>query len=61
MKRSSLLKHLRRHGCVLKREGASHSLWMNPRNGTVEAVPRHVEIKNNLARSISRGLGVPDP
>lgn len=22
MKRSSLLRHLRRHGCVLKREGA---------------------------------------
>lgn len=61
MKRSSLLKHLRRHGCVLKRDGASHSLWTNPMNGAVEAVPRHVEIKNNLARAICRGLGVPDP
>ena len=30
MKRSSLLRHLRRHGCHLKREGTSHSLWMNP-------------------------------
>lgn len=27
MKRSSLLQHLRRHGCVLKREGRGHSLW----------------------------------
>lgn len=60
MKRSTLLKHLRRNGCVLKREGASHSLWTNPENGVVEAVPRHVEIKNNLARKICRKLGVPD-
>ena len=60
MKRSSLLKHLRKHGCVLKREGASHSLWTNPRTGAVEAVPRHTEIPNNLARKISRNLGVPE-
>jgi hypothetical protein len=25
MKRGDLLRHLRRHGCVLKREGSSHS------------------------------------
>lgn len=59
MKRSSLLQHLRRHGCVLKREGSSHSLWTNPNTGTVEAVPRHTEIANNLARKICRNLGVP--
>lgn len=47
MKRSSLLTHLRRHGCYLKREGRAHSLWTNPRTGAVEAVPRHVEISNN--------------
>lgn len=61
MKRTSLLRHLRRHGCHLKREGRSHSLWTNPVNGSVEAVPRHVEIANNLARKICRGLSVPDP
>ncbi len=60
MKRSTLLQHLRKHGCVLKREGASHSLWMNPANGAVEAVPRHTEIPNNLARKICRGLGIPE-
>ncbi|MBA3484848.1 MAG: type II toxin-antitoxin system HicA family toxin [Pirellulales bacterium] len=61
MKRTALLRHLRKHGCHLKREGGSHSLWTNPANGAVEAVPRHVEISNNLARKICRGLGVPDP
>lgn len=30
-------------GCYLKREGASHSLWINPKTGVVEAVPRHTE------------------
>jgi len=61
VKRHSLLKHLRRHGCYLKREGAAHSLWMNPRNGAVEAVPRHTEIKDGLARKICRALGLSDP
>jgi len=60
MKRSALLQHLRRHGCVLKREGGSHSLWVNPVNGAVEAVPRHMEIPNNLVRKICRGLGIPE-
>ncbi|MBA3313008.1 MAG: type II toxin-antitoxin system HicA family toxin [Planctomycetota bacterium] len=59
MKRSALLKHLRRHGCILKREGGSHSLWTNPQTGQVEAVPRHVEIPNLLAKKICRCLSVP--
>ena len=60
MKRSSLLQHLRKHGCQLKREGASHSLWTNPNTGVVEAVPRHTEISNLLARKICRRLSVPE-
>jgi signal transduction histidine kinase len=50
MKRSTLLQHLRRHGCYLKREGSSHSLWTNPSTGAVEAIPRHTEIPNRLVR-----------
>ncbi|MGH2413499.1 MAG: type II toxin-antitoxin system HicA family toxin [Microcystaceae cyanobacterium] len=60
MKRNELLKHLRQHGCILKREGASHSLWMNPQTGAIEAIPRHTEIKNLLARKICRGLSIPE-
>jgi mRNA interferase HicA len=59
VKRSALLQHLRRHGCVLKREGAAHSLWTNPSTGATEAIPRHTEIANNLARKICRNLGIP--
>ena len=60
MKRSGLLQHLRRHGCYLKREGRAHSLWCNPQTGAVEAVPRHTEIPNGLARKICRNLSVPE-
>ena len=60
MKRSSLLQHLRRHGCYLKREGRAHSLWCNPQTGAMEAVPRHTEIPNGLARKICRNLSVPE-
>ena len=54
MKRNNLLKHLRFNGCYLKREGASHSLWCNPQTGHSEAVPRHTEIPNRLAKKICR-------
>jgi hypothetical protein len=60
VKRGDLLRHLRRHGCYLKREGASHSLWSNPATGAVEAIPRHTEISNILARKICRNLSVPE-
>jgi len=44
-------------GCLLKREGASHSIWINPATGVKEAVPRHNEIKEPLARKILASLG----
>ncbi len=57
MKRKELEKRLRIAGCFLKREGSSHSLWMNPKTGVIEAVPRHIEIKEPLARKILKSLG----
>jgi mRNA interferase HicA len=60
MKRNDLLRHLRKNGCYLKREGGEHSLWCNPETGELQAVPRHTEIPNLLARRICRGLSVPD-
>lgn len=60
MKRQALLKQLRKYGCVLKREGKEHSLWANPLTGAMEAVPRHTEISNMLARKIFRNLSVPE-
>jgi predicted RNA binding protein YcfA (HicA-like mRNA interferase family) len=57
MKRRELEKRLRRSGCYLKREGGSHALWVNPITGALEAVPRHVEIKEPLAWKILKSLG----
>jgi mRNA interferase HicA len=56
MKRKELEKKLRRAGCYLKREGSSHSLWINPQTGVTEAVPRHIEIKEFLAQKILKSL-----
>ena len=59
MKREALLEHLRKYGCYLKREGRSHSLWMNPNTGAAETIPRHVEIPTRLARKICKNLSIP--
>ncbi len=56
---NALLRHLRIHGCRLKREGRSHSIWINPNNGVSETIPRHSEIDNVLARKICRTLSIP--
>ena len=51
-----LERRLRIAGCYLKREGSSHSLWINPKTGVTEAVPRHADIKEPLARKILKSL-----
>ncbi|MEX0687910.1 MAG: type II toxin-antitoxin system HicA family toxin [Pirellulales bacterium] len=56
MKRRDLERRLRIAGCYLKREGGSHALWINPKTGVLEAVPRHTEIKEPLARKILKNL-----
>ncbi len=48
MKRRDLERKLRIAGCYMKREGGSHFLWINPKNGVIEAVPRHKEILKNM-------------
>ena len=57
MKRRELEKRLRHAGCYLKREGGSHSLWINPKTCIVEAVPRHAEVKEPRAWKILKSRG----
>jgi predicted RNA binding protein YcfA (HicA-like mRNA interferase family) len=61
MKRRDLVRHLEQHGCVLKREGGSHSVFINPTLKTVSAVPRHNEVKGPTALKICRDLEIPAP
>jgi mRNA interferase HicA len=56
MKRRDLERKLRIAGCYLKREGSAHALWINPKTGIMEAVPRHTEIKEPLAKKILKNM-----
>lgn len=60
MRRSELLLRIRHHGCVLRREGRSHSLWMNPRTGSLSAVPKRPDLPDALALRIKRALSITD-
>jgi len=59
MKRSQLIRHLERHGCLLLREGGKHTVYTNPSNGRSTTVPRHTEIKKILVRKICDDLDIP--
>ncbi len=61
MKRQELIRHLRRHGCELLREGGSHSVWVNRAVLKTSTVPRHREVNEFLARKICRDPQVPEP
>lgn len=57
MKRSTLVKHLLKHGAELLREGRKHSIY--GRKGAMTAVPKHAEIMDKLARKICKDLDIP--
>ena len=48
MKLLDLIRHLERHGCVLFREGGSHSVYLNPTTRKSSTVPRHCELNEFL-------------
>jgi predicted RNA binding protein YcfA (HicA-like mRNA interferase family) len=52
MKRRQFVRRLRKDGCVRVRPGARHDIYLNPRTGQKQPVPRHVEIDNALAKHI---------
>ena len=61
MKRRALLKHLKEHGCDLRREDTRHSIYQNVETGKRTSIPRHTEIDNTTARKICTQLGIPLP
>ncbi|MEM6426970.1 MAG: type II toxin-antitoxin system HicA family toxin [Cyanobacteria bacterium P01_H01_bin.119] len=56
MKRRDLIKQLEKMGCVFIRHGGKHDWYQNPRTKASQPVPRHREIKDNLARHILKTL-----
>ena len=60
MKRADLIKTIEVFGCVLVRHGGKHDWYRNPATGVSQAVPRHREVKDPLARRIIRMLSNPE-
>jgi len=58
MNRKNFIKYLYENGCVFLKEGAKHSVFLNPLTGRSSTVPRHNELDNNLAKKICTDLGI---
>lgn len=56
MKRKTLIKLLESNGWWLLRNGANHDIYTNGKQS--EPIPRHTEIKEQLAKSIIRRQGL---
>lgn len=56
MKRQQLIRKLIAAGCIFVRPGARHDLYLNPKTGKKQPVPRHKEIDEHLARHILKIL-----
>lgn len=56
MKRRELIKLLQEIGCILVRHGGAHDWYTNPETKQSQAVPRHAEINENLAKSILKKM-----
>ncbi len=59
MKRQVLMAWLKRHDCVVEREGKSHTQVYCQATGKNASVPRHKEINTFTGRGICRDLGIP--
>lgn len=56
MKRKDLISLLEKNGWRLKRNGGNHDIYTNGKEN--EIIPRHKEIKENLAKAIIRRRGL---
>ena len=59
MKRNAFIKHLKTNGCVLLREGANHTLYLNPNNGKKSTVGRHPVLSDLMCKIICKQLEIP--
>ena len=56
MKRSELIKLLEKNGWFLKRNGGEHDIYSDGNRS--EAIPRHREINELLAKKILKRAGI---
>ncbi|TAE56518.1 MAG: type II toxin-antitoxin system HicA family toxin [Nostocales cyanobacterium] len=56
MKRKDLIKQIEEMGCIFIRHGGKHDWYQNPITKVSQAIPRHREINENLAKHILKML-----
>ena len=56
MKRRDLIKQIEEMGCIFVRHGGKHDWYQNPQTKVSQAIPRHREIKEQLAKEIIKML-----
>jgi len=56
VKRRDLIKHLEKIGCVFIRHGGKHDWYQNPKTKASQPIPRHREVKEQLAKHIIKML-----
>lgn len=56
MKRRDLVKLLEKNGWTFYRNGGGHDIYV--KGSDVESIPRHTEIKENLAKAIIKRHGL---
>jgi hypothetical protein len=52
MKRNLLLKEIRKRGAVFVRHGKKHDIYLNPKTGLIEQIPRHPDVDEIFAINI---------
>jgi len=60
LKTSELTKLAKKNGCYIKRHGADHDIWINPKTGNTARIPRHQgkELATGTAHDIMKDLGL---
>jgi predicted RNA binding protein YcfA (HicA-like mRNA interferase family) len=56
MKRTDLIREIEEMGCILIRHGGRHDWYQNPTTKAAQPVPRHLEIRDSLAKHILKML-----
>jgi len=60
VKASELIRMAKKNGCHVKRHGAEHDIWINPKTGNTARIPRHQgkEVATGTAHNIMSDLGL---
>ena len=57
MKKSELVRLLKKAGCYLEKSGGKHDKWVNPKTGESDWIPRHSkEVSKGTAESVLKRL-----